>query len=121
MALQRLFESRQIALPQLARPSHRPQNGDEHGGELASYRIGQLTGYTPSCWRVVSLIGVLAQGCGSWEDTEMEKTLEAVTPQRRGTFQLPAAAALAALGVVYGDIGTSPLYGFKQAADAASF
>lgn len=32
---------------------------------------------------------------------------------------LPAAAALAALGVVYGDIGTSPLYGFKQAADAA--
>jgi KUP system potassium uptake protein len=33
--------------------------------------------------------------------------------------QLPAAAALAALGVVYGDIGTSVLYGFKQAADAA--
>jgi KUP system potassium uptake protein len=33
--------------------------------------------------------------------------------------QLPAAAALAALGVVYGDIGTSALYGFKQAADAA--
>jgi KUP system potassium uptake protein len=34
------------------------------------------------------------------------------------TRQLPA-AALAALGVVYGDIGTSALYGFKQAADAA--
>ena len=30
-----------------------------------------------------------------------------------------AAATLAALGIVYGDIGTSPLYGFKQAADAA--
>jgi KUP system potassium uptake protein len=30
-----------------------------------------------------------------------------------------AAAALTALGVVYGDIGTSPLYAFKQAVDAA--
>jgi KUP system potassium uptake protein len=32
--------------------------------------------------------------------------------------RLPAAAALTALGVVYGDIGTSPLYALKQAADA---
>jgi KUP system potassium uptake protein len=32
---------------------------------------------------------------------------------------LPGVAALSALGVVYGDIGTSPLYGFKQAAQAA--
>ena len=32
--------------------------------------------------------------------------------------QLPAIADLAALGVVYGDIGTSPLYAFKQAAAA---
>jgi KUP system potassium uptake protein len=30
----------------------------------------------------------------------------------------PAAIALVALGVVYGDIGTSPLYGLKQAAQA---
>ena len=30
----------------------------------------------------------------------------------------PAAAALTALGIVYGDIGTSPLYAFKQAAQA---
>jgi KUP system potassium uptake protein len=30
----------------------------------------------------------------------------------------PAATALVALGVVYGDIGTSPLYGLKQAAEA---
>jgi KUP system potassium uptake protein len=49
----------------------------------------------------------------------MEKTLEAAALHRRGALQLPAAAALAALGVVYGDIGTSALYGFKQAADAA--
>src|SRR5689334_23462953 len=32
--------------------------------------------------------------------------------------KLPAAAVLAALGVVYGDIGTSTLYGLKQAVDA---
>jgi KUP system potassium uptake protein len=38
---------------------------------------------------------------------------------RRGARLLPAGAALTALGVVYGDIGTSPLYGFKQAASAA--
>jgi KUP system potassium uptake protein len=49
----------------------------------------------------------------------MEETLDAGSPPRRGALHLPAAAALTALGVVYGDIGTSPLYGFKQAADAA--
>src|SRR3954471_12700132 len=32
--------------------------------------------------------------------------------------QALAGTALAALGIVYGDIGTSPLYAFKQAADA---
>jgi K+ transporter len=68
--------------------------------------------------RRVSFISVLAQGCGGWEDAEMEKTLEAAALPRRGALQLPAAAALAALGVVYGDIGTSPLYAFKQAAGA---
>src|SRR5215212_7057229 len=31
----------------------------------------------------------------------------------------PAAAALAALGIVYGDIGTSPLYALREAAKAA--
>jgi KUP system potassium uptake protein len=31
--------------------------------------------------------------------------------------RVPAVAALTALGVVYGDIGTSPLYALKQAAD----
>src|SRR3954464_12225085 len=33
---------------------------------------------------------------------------------------LPAAATLGALGVVYGDIGTSPLYALKEAVKAAS-
>jgi len=37
----------------------------------------------------------------------------------RRRSQLTSAATLSALGVVYGDIGTSALYGFKQAADAA--
>jgi KUP system potassium uptake protein len=49
----------------------------------------------------------------------MARTLEAVAPPHMETRPLPAATALAALGVVYGDIGTSALYGFKQAADAA--
>jgi KUP system potassium uptake protein len=36
-----------------------------------------------------------------------------------GVRHRPVALALAALGVVYGDIGTSPLYALKQAAQAA--
>jgi hypothetical protein len=48
----------------------------------------------------------------------MARTLQAAALPRIETRQLPAAAALAALGIVYGDIGTSPLYAFKQAADA---
>jgi KUP system potassium uptake protein len=49
----------------------------------------------------------------------MQTIVQPAVLQRRGTRSLPAAAALAALGVVYGDLGTSALYGFKQAADAA--
>ena len=49
----------------------------------------------------------------------METIAELAAPPRDGVRTLPAAAALTALGVVYGDIGTSALYGFKQAADAA--
>ena len=48
----------------------------------------------------------------------MARTLQAAALPQIETRQLPAAAALAALGIVYGDIGTSPLYAFKQAADA---
>ncbi len=44
----------------------------------------------------------------------MEKPLK----RPRSVRLVPAATALAALGIVYGDIGTSPLYAFKQAADA---
>jgi K+ transporter len=46
----------------------------------------------------------------------MARTLQAAALPWIETRQLPAGAALAAL--VYGDIGTSPLYAFKQAADA---
>src|SRR3954454_220598 len=38
----------------------------------------------------------------------------------RAHHGLPLAATLGALGIVYGDIGTSPLYAFKEAAKAAS-
>jgi KUP system potassium uptake protein len=36
------------------------------------------------------------------------------------TKGLPIVATLGALGVVYGDIGTSPLYALKEAAKAAT-
>jgi KUP system potassium uptake protein len=49
----------------------------------------------------------------------MARTLQMAALPRSEARQVPAAATLAALGIVYGDIGTSPLYGFKQAADAA--
>jgi KUP system potassium uptake protein len=49
----------------------------------------------------------------------VERTLRSAALPRRSTRQLPAAAALTALGIVYGDIGTSPLYAFKQAAEAS--
>ncbi|MBV8120296.1 MAG: KUP/HAK/KT family potassium transporter [Alphaproteobacteria bacterium] len=49
----------------------------------------------------------------------METVAEPAAPPRQGARTVPIAAALTALGVVYGDIGTSALYGFKQAADAA--
>jgi KUP system potassium uptake protein len=49
----------------------------------------------------------------------MESIVQSPALRRHDLRQLPSAAALTALGVVYGDIGTSALYGFKQAADAA--
>ncbi len=48
----------------------------------------------------------------------MAETLQAGISPAPHARKLPAAAALAALGVVYGDIGTSTLYGLKQAAEA---
>lgn len=48
----------------------------------------------------------------------MARSLSAAALPLIETRRLPAAAALAALGVVYGDIGNSALYGFKQAAEA---
>src|SRR6201998_3809561 len=49
----------------------------------------------------------------------MESIVQPAALSRHDVRLLPTAAALTALGVVYGDIGTSALYGFKQAADAA--
>jgi KUP system potassium uptake protein len=52
------------------------------------------------------------------KDIRMGKTLQtAGMPSVRAARQ-PALLALAALGVVYGDIGTSTLYGLKQAVEA---
>ena len=48
-------------------------------------------------------------------DTRLHATITA-HPAQHG---LPLAATLGALGIVYGDIGTSPLYALKEAAKAA--
>ena len=49
----------------------------------------------------------------------MTETLQTTGLPRQGVRKQTAAAALTALGVVYGDIGTSTLYGLKQAVEAA--
>jgi KUP system potassium uptake protein len=45
-----------------------------------------------------------------------------LSSQKTGTrlLALPTAATLGALGIVYGDIGTSPLYAFRAAIKVAS-
>jgi KUP system potassium uptake protein len=48
----------------------------------------------------------------------MAETLQTAAVSHGDVRKQPALAALAALGVVYGDIGTSTLYGLKQAAAA---
>src|SRR4051812_42489423 len=48
----------------------------------------------------------------------MADSFRDVTSPRQEVRKSTTAAALAALGVVYGDIGTSTLYGLKQAIDA---
>jgi KUP system potassium uptake protein len=48
----------------------------------------------------------------------MTKTLQPAELSPQVARKQPAAAVLTALGVVYGDIGTSPLYGLKQAVQA---
>jgi len=48
----------------------------------------------------------------------MTETLQVTASARPGARRVPLPAAVAALGIVYGDIGTSPLYAFKQAIDA---
>jgi KUP system potassium uptake protein len=48
----------------------------------------------------------------------MTQALQTGVMPRHDLPRLPAIAVLTALGIVYGDIGTSPLYGLKQAVDA---
>src|SRR3974377_647978 len=51
-------------------------------------------------------------------DVRMTQALQTGGMPRHDLPRLPAIAVLTALGVVYGDIGTSPLYGLKQAVQA---
>jgi KUP system potassium uptake protein len=48
----------------------------------------------------------------------MAETLQPAVLPRQGARKQTAVAALSALGIVYGDIGTSTLYGLKQAVEA---
>jgi KUP system potassium uptake protein len=48
----------------------------------------------------------------------MTQALQTDLARPQPSRKLPTVAVLTALGVVYGDIGTSPLYGLKQAVDA---
>ena len=63
---------------------------------------------------------ILVQTCAAkGKDVRMTETLQTAGLPRQGVPKQTAAVALTALGVVYGDIGTSTLYGLKQAVDAA--
>jgi K+ potassium transporter len=53
------------------------------------------------------------------KDVRMTETLQTAGLPRQGVRKQTAAAALTALGVVYGDIGTSTLFGLKQAVEVA--
>src|SRR4051812_41544727 len=48
----------------------------------------------------------------------MDISVQASSRSRSPHGPVAASATLGALGIVYGDIGTSPLYAFKQAAEA---
>ena len=61
---------------------------------------------------------ILVQSCATkGKDVRMTEILQ--TAPRQGVRKQTAAAVLTALGVVYGDIGTSTLYGLKLAVEAA--
>ena len=49
----------------------------------------------------------------------MAQTTQTAGLPRQGAGKQPTALVLGALGVVYGDIGTSTLYGLKQAVQAS--
>src|SRR6201996_9606411 len=51
-------------------------------------------------------------------DARMSENLQTAALPTQSVRKQPAVVALAALGVVYGDIGTSTLYGLKQAVEA---
>src|SRR5260370_16614959 len=75
--------------------------------------------------RVVPLIELLpgsifVQTCATkGKDVRMTETVQTAGLTRPGIRKQTAGAALTALGVVCGDIGTSTLYGLKQAVEAA--
>src|SRR5246127_5131366 len=89
-------------------PSDRPATGFRNSED----RISRDRHRLPS-QPVISVLLLKAER----GDIRMTQALQAdLAPH--STPKLPAVAVLTALGVVYGDIGTSPLYGLKQAISA---
>src|SRR6195256_3186281 len=56
------------------------------------------------------------------QDVAHDPLLPSVSPAAHGDHVAPSfyAMALGSIGIVYGDIGTSPLYAFREAASAAA-
>ena len=69
----------------------------------------------------MGLAGILYRRVAKWlGDLGMERHDSKACPYLARGSGLPLTATLGALGVVYGDIGTSPLNALKEAAKAAA-
>ena len=88
--------------------------GRRSKGEVARSGLPRPGSLVPKLWLGADLMAMqgIAQG----------KSVERRTGRvsRGNSFGLPAGLAVAALGVVFGDIGTSPLYTLKTCFDSAN-
>ena len=80
-----------------------------------SWRYGPY--FLQSCW---SLLAEKATKIGGALLGVPVRAISVATKTRNVAQVLPTMATFGALGVVYGDIGTSPLYALREATKAAS-
>src|SRR6478672_11680022 len=81
------------------------------------YAISPLQGFFPRHFRMAGLAVYLVSGSGP---LFMSATAKIGTAAPSGATRAWAPAAVACMGIVFGDIGTSPLYALSVAAKAAS-